>query len=232
LDVGAINLLENRIEYGTATMARTLVIEDTLAEQDRIIRYLQSRGVSADVAVDPMTAIFKLAGEQYDYVILDLDLGAGISDGEGILAWMDRHEKRIPTLVLSEAAALPAVIRLEKAFLFVVARMTHGDLSHLGDVVDRYLLAKPLPSTKIRSEEARPASTLAVIMTLVGALALLLVMLSVIKRTVPGAGFAQVVTASGLSFVLVAVVALFVIGRITEKGFVGLLTELLKKFTI
>src|SRR5437764_10492105 len=117
---------------------RTLVIDDDALAQQKISRYLQGRGVNADVASDPTTAFAKLSNEQYDYVFLDLDLGAGISDGEGVLAWMDNHAKRIPTLVISEAAALPQVIRLEKAFDFVVVRMTHGDLDHLSDVIDRH----------------------------------------------------------------------------------------------
>jgi CheY-like chemotaxis protein len=209
-------------------MIRTLVVDDDSNAQQKIVRYLQGRGVSADIAADPMSAFAKLSNETYDYVFLDLDLGAGISDGEGVLAWMDSHERRIPTLVISEAAAQPQVIRLEKAFEFVVVRMTHGDLDHLSDVVDRHMFSRV--SLDKKSGSASQSNTLAMLIStlLIGAI-LLLATLTFIRKIVPGVGFSQVVTAGVLVFLLITVVALFAIGRITERGFTGVVAEVLKQ---
>src|SRR5256885_1002240 len=124
-------------------MTRILVIDNDAQAQEKITQYLQRRGVGSDVAADPMMAFTYLSSVEYDYVFLDMDLGAGISDGEGILSWMDRHKKRIRTLLISEAANQPSVIRVEKAYSDIVMfRMTHSDLDFLSDLVDQYLFPR------------------------------------------------------------------------------------------
>jgi len=130
-------------------MTIALIVDDEEHERGKIESYLASRGLTYLTAKDPLGARDMMARHAFDFLFLDLDLGAGIGDGEGILAWMDRHDFRVPTVIVSEAAALPRVIRLEKSYERIVRfRMTHGDLEQLGDLVDKLMAAIQLPETR------------------------------------------------------------------------------------
>ncbi len=207
----------------------TLIVENDPAARQRFEVYLDGRGMAHDFATDPRGAIAKLSEGRFDYVFLDLDLGAGIQDGKGVLAWMERHGKHIPTLLISEAANLPSVIRLEKKAYphFVWFRMQHGDFDHIADLVDEAMTAREKQPTTLQPLGSRPRPP--------GALALLLVLMVVlatlflIANKLSAAMFTALITASIIIFILMTMIWLVSAGLVSETGLIKVITDVLKK---
>lgn len=216
----------------SSTTAVALIVDNDPNARLSIERYLTARGVAYDTAEDPRSAIQRLTQRSYDYLFLDLDLGAGIQDGEGILAWMRRHSISIPTVLLSEAAGFPNVIRLEKAFTFVKLRMTHGDLQHLGDMVDELMDAKARVTVLEAANRTPPneRSRAVFVALLLATFVVIVLVLSLVMRWLQPTGFV-VVTGVAFAILVVILAAIFFDqGRLSEKGFLSLMREMSKKF--
>ena len=211
-------------------MPIVLVIDNDPAARAIIERYLPARGVAFDIANDPREAIARMSQRTYDYVFLDLDLGAGLLDGEGILAWMSRRGLEIPTLVLSEAAALPSVIRLENAYTFIKLRMTHGDLLHLGDLVDELMNALE-DRDRVGNEIAVSRGGLTIV-GLVVTFVVLLAALACVMWWLHASNFVGVI--AGAIIVLIVVMSALLVqqGRLSEKSLVTILREVLRKLSL
>jgi len=207
------------------TLVALGVEDDDLARQ-RLEVYCNSRGLRLDSAPDSLTAIEKLQKSAYVLVFLDLDLGAGSTlEGEGVLAWMDRHGKYIPTVVISESAPFPAVIRLEQAYhRFVKLRMMHADLDHLSDLVDEILKATTIRHAGASDRAISPAALILLVTVLI-----LLVAFAAIATKVSPIMFTPVVGAAILTFVVLIVAALMFVGLLSEKGFVKIIAEVMRK---
>jgi CheY-like chemotaxis protein len=209
--------------------AVALIVEDRAEARERVEVYLTSRGVLFDGAADTRTAIRRLTQSHYDLVFLDLDLGAGGTvEGEGILAWMERHEKHIPTIVISESAPFPSVIRLEIAYRqFVRLRIMHGDLESLGDLVDGILMGSRT------DKQAKPGFTFfPTPLVLISLLVILLSAFSIVSTKVSRVMFAPIVGATIVAFTLLIVVWLLALGKISEKGFLKVVANLMRKIHI
>jgi CheY-like chemotaxis protein len=205
-----------------------LIVEDRPDARERLEVYLRSRGVLFDCTSDPRAAIERLSKSHYDLVFLDLDLGAGSTvEGEGILAWMERHHKHVPTIVISESAPFPSVIRLEAAYRhFVRMRMMHGDLDHVGDLVDG-LLRGSTDTAKMQNQRFRPGALilLSLVVVLLGAF-------SVVATKVSHVMFAPVAGATILTFAILVIVWLLALGILSEKGFLKVIADIMRKIRI
>lgn len=217
-----------------------LIIENELPARQRLQLYLNSRGATFDSASDPRTAIERLSKSHYSVVFLDLDLGGGGTlEGSGVLAWMDRHGKHIPTVLISESSPFPSVIRLEKAYShFVMLRMMHGDLDHVPDLVDNILARKTAASIPKASGTTASASSSynntfrqlpSGALTLMGIILLLLITFAVVATKVSSLMFVPIVIAAILTFVLIIIAWLMSAGIISENVFLKVLTAILKK---
>jgi CheY-like chemotaxis protein len=211
-------------------MAIVLVIDNDAHARAMIEQYLSARGVPCDIANDPREAIARMSSRTYDYVFLDLDLGAGLLDGEGILAWMSRRKLEIPTLVISESAALPSVIRLENAYGFVKLRMTHGDLLHLGDLVDELMNA-----LSAREDGVEDATVSRNELTVVGVVVTFIVLVAALAGVMWWLHASQFLAVlAGAVVVLIVVIAALLAqqGRLSERGLVTILREVLRKVSL
>jgi CheY-like chemotaxis protein len=216
-----------------------LVIENELPARKRLELYLNSRGATFDFASDPRAAIEKLANTRYNLVFLDLDLGAGGTlEGSGVLAWMDRHGRHIPTIVISESSPFPSVIRLEKAYShFVKLRMMHGDLDHVPDLVDELLRSKTAaprsittaPSALVDANDKSPRSLPRGVLLLLCALLILLIAFSVVATRISSLMFLPVVIAAILAFALIVIAWLMSTGMLSESGFLKVIATIMKK---
>lgn len=210
-------------------MTIALIVDDNPITRRNIERYLEGRGVAFHVATDPRATIQRLKRKNYDFLFLDLNLGAGIQDGEGILAWMDRHQLLTPTLIISEAAALPAVIRLEHSYGHIVRfRMTHGDLAHLADLVDELMTSlinhqeteRSLDAPKNFWRDAAPLLAIFLILTIT---------ISIAVYYIPEHKLAALFSGIILVLVIIFAVLLLRTGNLKEKSIIQIALKVLDK---
>jgi len=117
-------------------MLRVLIIDDKSKSRKKVTNFLDSRGIKHDIAEVPQQAHQKMLTTNYALVFLDLDLGAGHQEGLGILTWMERNSKCFPTVITSESANLPDVIKAEASRGFVKLRLQQTQISALADLLD------------------------------------------------------------------------------------------------
>jgi CheY-like chemotaxis protein len=217
-------------------MPTALIVDDNPGERKTIEKYLEARGVTYDLAGDGRTARDFIRSKQYDFIFLDLDLGAGILDGEGVLSWLDREGRHIPTIMISEAASLPAAIRLEQGYRhFVKFRMTHGDFEHLRDLVDELIAALNAGATeedagRARLEQSYTAAAehrswgdiwpwLIALMVVTG--------LVVLLTSLNASQMLLAVFAAVLLFALVAIIVLRRSGALSERNFSKIVSDII-----
>jgi len=213
-------------------MAIGLIVENDPQQAALTQRYLSGRGVEHDLAGTPQEAIAMLRLKAYDFMFLDLDLGAGIVDGEGVLAWMGRSGVTVPTVIISESASLPAVIKLENAHSdFVRFRMSHGDLLQLGDLVEQLLKAKKRAKGDLpaKPELATPTTLWQALSPLLAALIAILFALAVLARWLERGAFLLVLSSTLLLFATIAIIVLRREGKLSDRGFRHLLAVILRR---
>lgn len=131
-------------------MTRALIVNDSSDDISVISNFLRARGVEFDVVMLPDKAISYMSNTTYDIIFLDLNLGVSEQDGIGLLGWMDRHQKKYRTIIISRSAHLPPAIRAAQAYQeFVVLSITQDQLHDLADLLDN----KILPTSKDRNNK-------------------------------------------------------------------------------
>jgi signal transduction histidine kinase/DNA-binding response OmpR family regulator len=92
-------------EEGEGT-GRVLLVEDNPLNRRVLLRFLEKRGFSADIALDGEAALTKLFTERYDAVLLDVNLP--LLDGYQVATALREHrQERRPYLIGITANALP-----------------------------------------------------------------------------------------------------------------------------
>ena len=208
-----------------------LIVENNAKEAGRLQRYLAARDFAHHLASTPQEAIAMLKLNTYDFIFLDLDLGAGIADGEGVLAWMERTGLKVPTFILSEAASLPAVVRFENAYPeIVVFRTSHENLVHLGDLLEKAIAVKKPATGGRRMKAEPPQGTLwLALLPLLVALICIIVLLGLLARWLEKEAFLLVLSAALALFAMIAIVTLRYLGKLSEGGFRHLINSILRR---
>lgn len=117
-------------------MFRALIIDDSKEDREPIARFLSYRKIDFDIAESPAEAWRLMEATSYNLVFLDMDLGGGYEEGIGILAWMEQHGKRFPTVIASHLAHSPGLITLGEKYGFVRLRLTQAQISGLAGLLD------------------------------------------------------------------------------------------------
>lgn len=94
-----------------STGARILVVDDSAANRNMLVRRLQRQGYSAEEARSGPEALDRVAAENYDLVLLDLMMP--VMDGFEVLARMkqDRRMRTIPVVMISALDEIDSVVR-------------------------------------------------------------------------------------------------------------------------
>lgn len=98
---------------------RVLIVEDDLADQQKIKRLLDLWSIEYDVIDSPLEACRKLKQGDYIFIILDLDLGTGVDDGIFLLSAMSRENLIRPTVIITRSADLVDIQALRGRYRFI-----------------------------------------------------------------------------------------------------------------
>ena len=94
-----------------APSARILVVDDSAANRNMLVRRLQRQGYTAEEARSGSEALDRVAAENYDLVLLDLMMP--VMDGFEVLARMkqDRRMRTVPVVMISALDEIDSVVR-------------------------------------------------------------------------------------------------------------------------
>ncbi len=96
---------------GPSAGARILVVDDSAANRNMLVRRLQRQGYTAEEARSGSEALDRIAAENYDLVLLDLMMP--VMDGFEVLACMkrDRRMRTVPVVMISALDEIDSVVR-------------------------------------------------------------------------------------------------------------------------
>jgi two-component system, NtrC family, sensor kinase len=91
--------------------ARVLVVDDSAANRNMLVRRLQRQGYAAEEARGGQEALDRVAAENFDLVLLDLIMP--VMDGFEVLARMkqDRRMRTVPVVMISALDEIDSVVR-------------------------------------------------------------------------------------------------------------------------
>ena len=91
--------------------ARILVVDDSAANRNMLVRRLQRQGYAAEEARGGQEALDRVAGENFDLVLLDIIMP--VMDGFEVLARMkqDRRMRTVPVVMISALDEIDSVVR-------------------------------------------------------------------------------------------------------------------------
>ena len=99
-DVGQ-RRIRNRTKHLPDNM-RVLVIDDNKTVRETVAKILSAIGYNASKAEDGMTAMSRLASEQYELVITDLDMP--MLDGYRLCTWLKQESPDTITIIMTGSA--------------------------------------------------------------------------------------------------------------------------------
>lgn len=213
---------------------RALIVEDNPDDQEKLKGLLDARKYDYDVVDSPLKARLKLKEREYLFVILDLDLGAGVDEGKFLLDTMFNEDLRRPTIIMSYAGLLPETVALKSRYKFIYTFIDKKHLYTLLNVFDdalndiatneeKRIEEKRIEEKQEEKHDERRQPVGPQVFTLWGTMLALLLAFVVIVGVVVGA--ARLVPPLLLGMVLISVILIFLLVGALVLKLVGGLTE-------
>jgi DNA-binding NtrC family response regulator len=212
---------------------RALIVEDNVDDQRRLKRLLESRKIEADVVDSPLEARLKLKERKYLFIILDLDLGAGLDEGKFLLDTMLQENLQRPTIIMSYVGLHPDTVALKGTYKFIHTFIDKKHLQRLLSVFDD-AINEILQSDKRRGGrasgggEAQSPELWGTMLAVLVALVVVLGSVATVAQLVSPIIFGVVLISAILLFLLVGVLVLKLTGKLTEAGFLEVAGKIVK----
>ncbi|WP_028110161.1 response regulator [Ferrimonas futtsuensis] len=118
----------------TLSSVRALLVEGDAAVSGRLTEYLQSLGLTVDLAETAGQALGKVIGRRPDIILMDLNLPG--MDGVGLLRSMGEIDEPPPLVLISSKTLLTTQVRSRYPFIVASFEKPIHDLAELGTTIE------------------------------------------------------------------------------------------------